>query len=164
MIGFFGCDRNTADFRNPREKLALAGADSVREAFNLGECRKISDDADEVFRASRADWIQVCEQMRKRLGWWRSYRAQLGHTDGVPIMRVVVYGEAEFSKGRYHVETVWHFGRGRAELFSFGLWGGGEQIHIPAPLRAPRRLLLDPPPKQRPATSYGRWCSSGRTA
>ena len=164
VIGFFGCDKNTADFRNPKEKLALAGAASLREAFNRGACRKIADESDEVFRASNADWIEVCGQMRKKLGWWRSFRAQLDHTDGVPTMRVVVYGEAEFAKGRYHLETVWHFDRGRAELFSLGLWGGGEQIQIPAPLRAPRRLLMDPPPKENRLTSYGRWCSSGRTA
>jgi hypothetical protein len=34
---------------------------------------------------------------------------------------------------------------------------------ITAP-RVPRRLLMDPPPKQKPTTSYGRWCSSDRTA
>jgi len=163
VIGFFGCGKGAADLRNPREKLALAGASSLREAFNRGACRQISDEADEVFRASKADWIEVCEQLRKKAGWWRSFRAQLDHTDAVPIMRVVVYGEAEFSKARYHLETVWHFDGGRAELFSLGLRGSGEQIQIPAPLHAPRRLLMDPPPKQWPTTSYGRWCSSGRT-
>ena len=138
-----GCNR-TDYASNPREKLALAGAAGLREAFNRGACRQIFDDADEVFRVSQTDWLDVCERMLKRLGWWRSFHTQLRRTDGVPI-RVVVYGEAEFAKGRYQVETVWHFDRGRAELFSLILQGGGEQIQIP-PLRfgVPRRLM-DPP-------------------
>jgi hypothetical protein len=163
VIGFFGCDKSAVNPRNPREELALAGAASLRAAFNRGACWQIFDEADDVFRASQADWLDVCEQLRKKLGWWRSFHAQLDRRDGVPINRVVVYGEADFAKGRYHLETVWHFDRGRVELFSLGLWGGSEQIQIPAP-RAPRRLLMDPPPKQKPTTSYGRWCSSDRTA
>jgi hypothetical protein len=157
-----GCN-STSRASNPREELALAGASSLRDAFNRGACRQIFDEADEVFRASQTDWLDVCEQMRKKLGLWRSFHTRWNHTDVVPIFRVVVYGEAEFSKGRYQLETVWHFDSGRAELFSLGLSGGGEQMQIPAPRRGPGRLLMDPPPK-RALTSYGRWCSSGTTA
>ncbi len=141
-----GCNRRDYG-TNPREKLALSGAAGLREAFNRGACRQIFDDADEVFRVSEADWLDVCERMRKRLGWWRSFHVQLRRTNGVPL-RVVVYGDAEFAKGRYQVETVWHFDRGRAELFSLTLHGGGEQIQIP-PLRfgVPRRLM-DPPARR----------------
>jgi hypothetical protein len=132
---------------NPREKLALAGVARLREAFNQGACRRIFDDADEVFRISQpeTEWLELCERMHKSLGWWRSLQAHLDHTPGVPL-RVVVYGDAEFAKGRYHLETVWHFDRGRAELFSLILYGNGEQIQIPrSPLPTPRRLM-DPPP------------------
>jgi hypothetical protein len=163
-MGFFGCDKSAVNFRNPREKLALAAAASLHEAFNRGACRQIFDQADEVFRVSQTDWIEVCGQMRKKLGWWWSFHARLDHTDVAPIIKVVVYGSAEFSNGRYRLETAWHFDKGRAELFSLGLRGGGEQIQIPAPLRAPQRLFMDPPPKQKPLTSYDRWCSSDRTA
>jgi len=138
-----GCNR-TDYASNPREKLALAGAAGLREAFNRGACRQILDDADEVFRVSQTDWLDACERMRKRLGRWRLFDAQLRPTDGVPI-RVVVYGDAEFVKGRYQVETVWHFDRGRAELFSLILQGGGEQIQIPALRFGVPRRLMDPP-------------------
>jgi len=141
-----GC--NLRDYgTDPREKLALAGAAGLREAFNRGGCREILDDADEVFRVSQTDWLDLCEQMLKRLGWWRSFDVQLRRANGVPL-RVVVYGDAEFAKGRYQVETVWHFEKGRAELFSLILRGGGEQIQIP-PLRfgVPRRLM-DPPARR----------------
>ena len=141
-----GC--NLRDYgTNPREKLALAGAAGLREAFNRGGCREILDDADEVFRVSQTDWLDLCEQMLKRLRWRRSFDVQLRRANGVPL-RVVVYGDAEFAKGRYQVETVWHFDRGRAELFSLILRGGGEQIQIP-PLRfgVPRRLM-DPPARR----------------
>src|SRR4029077_14155893 len=124
-----GC--NHTDYgSNPREKLALSAASGLLEAFNRGACRQIFDDADEVFRVSETDWLDVCERMRKGLGWCKSFHVQLRRTDGVPL-RVVGYGEAECARGRDEVETVWHFDRGRADLFSLILRGGGEQIPIP---------------------------------
>ena len=141
-----GC--NPRDYgTNPREKLALAGAASLREAFNRGVCREILDDAHEVFRISETDWLDVCERMRNRLGWWRSFHTQLRRANGVPL-RVVVYGDAEFAKARYQVETVWHFDKGRAELFSLILRGGGEQIQIPALRFGVPRRLMDPPARR----------------
>jgi len=141
-----GC--NTAEnSRNPREMLALAGVASLREAFNQGACKIIFDDADEVFRISQpeTDWLELCGRLHKSLGWWRSFQARLDHTNAVPL-RVVVYGEAEFAKGRYHLWTVWHFDWGRAQLFSMALQGTREQIVIPPPaIRMPRKLM-DPPP------------------
>lgn len=83
-----GCHR-TANNRNPREKLALAGLDNLRQALNQAACQKIFDEADAVFGASQTDWLEACERMRRSLGWWKSFDAQLDHTDGVPL-RVVV--------------------------------------------------------------------------
>jgi hypothetical protein len=73
-----GCNR-TANTSNPREKLALAGAANLREAFNRGAGRQIFDDADEVFRISQreTDWLDVCGRMHKSLGWWKSFEARL---------------------------------------------------------------------------------------
>lgn len=130
----------------PLELMALAGAASLREAFNQGACQRIFDDADEVFRISQiqTEWLELCERMCKNLGLWRSFDAQWGHAHCVPL-RVVIYGEAEFAKGRYHVETVWHFDKGRAELFWMVLECDSEQIQIPPP-PVFRKRLMDPPP------------------
>ena len=148
-----GCS-STLNTSNPREKLALEAVASLREAFNGGACQHIFDEADEVFRISQpeTEWLEICERMHRNLGWWRSFQPQLDRTPSIPL-RVVVYGQAEFAKGRYRMETVWHFDRGRAELFSLVLQGNGEQIQVPKSpvLRTPRKLM-DPP--QTTATSF----------
>jgi hypothetical protein len=86
--------------------------------------------------------------MRQRLGSWQGFQAHVAHGPGVPLS-VAVYGEAEFANGRWRtrakVETVWHFDRGRAELFSLFL--NGETIPMRAPSR-PRDRYMDPPPQR----------------
>ena len=135
----------------PREALALAGVSRLREAFNRGACQSIFDEADLVFRLrqSQKAWLSECERLRRNLGSWRSFQAHLAHGPGVPLS-VVVYGQAEFARGRWRartrLETVWHFDRGRAELFSLFLDGE------PIPMRSwpwdPRKRYWDPPPKR----------------
>jgi hypothetical protein len=131
----------------PREALALDGVSRLREAFNRGACQSIFDEADLVFRLrqSQQAWLSECERLREKLGSWRSFQAHLAHGPGVPLS-VVVYGEAEFAKRatQTRLETVWHFDRGRAELFSLFL--DGDAIPMRSPSR-PRDRYMDPPPK-----------------
>jgi hypothetical protein len=135
----------------PREALALDGVSRLRDAFNRGACQSIFDEADRVFRLrqSQEAWLSECGRLREKLGSWRSFRAHLGHGPGVPLS-VVVYGEAEFAKGRWRastqVETVWHFDEGRAELFSLFL--DGEAIPMRLWPLDPRNRYQDPPPKR----------------
>jgi hypothetical protein len=88
--------------------------------------------------------------MRKKLGYWRSFQVHLEHGPGMPLS-VVVYGEAEFARGGWrahtHLQTVWHFDRGRAELFSL-FWNIDEAIPRPSWPLDPRKRYLDPPPKR----------------
>src|SRR6516162_1933996 len=113
----------------PREALVLNGIARLRDAFNRGACQSIFDDADPVFRLirSRQAWLDECERPRERLGLWVIFRTNVTHSTGVPLS-VTVYGEAEFATGRWrtraNVVTVWHFDRGRAELFSL-YWDAG---------------------------------------
>jgi len=136
----------------PREALALAGVSRLRDAFNRGACQSIFDEADLVFRLGQSQqaWLSECERLRKKLGLWRSFQAHVTHGPGVPLS-VAVYGEAEFADGRWRTRTqigmVWHFDRGRAELFSLFL--DGEAIPTWAPSR-PRDRYMDPPMKGRP--------------
>jgi hypothetical protein len=107
----------------------LNGIARLRDAFNRGACQSIFDDADPVFRLirSRQAWLDECERLRDRLGLWVIFRTNVTHSTGVPLS-VTVYGEAEFATGRWrtraNVVTVWHFDRGRAELFSL-YWDAG---------------------------------------
>ena len=132
----------------PREALALEGVSRLRDAFNLGACQSIFDEADLTFRLlqSQQAWLSDCERLHNELGSWRRFQTHLRHGPGIPLS-VVVYGEAEFAgrrlRERTHVETVWHFDRGRAELFS--LYLNGEAIPR---LLQPRERYLDPPPKR----------------
>jgi len=136
----------------PREALALAGVNRLRAAFNGCACRSIFDEADLVFRLGQSQqaWLSECERLHKKLGLWRSFQAHVTHGPGVPLS-VAVHGEAEFADGRWRTRTqmgmVWHFDRGRAELFSLVL--AGEAIPTWAPSR-PRDRYMDPPPKGRP--------------
>jgi hypothetical protein len=127
-----------------REASALDGVKRLREAFNQGACQSIFSEADPVFRLRQSpqDWLNECQRMRRELGRWQSFQAKLQHSPGIPL-RVVVYGEGRFSRGRRHLETVWHFDRGRAELFS--LYLDGTRVP-PSPFR-PRDRYMDPPPK-----------------
>ena len=134
----------------PREALALNGASRLREAFNRGACQSIFDEADPVFRLShpRQAWLDECERMRRRLGLWLIFRTNVEHGPGVPLS-VVVRGEGEFVvsqwRTRANVVTVWHFDRGRAELFSL-FWDAGPARPMGSWPSDPRKLHLDPPP------------------
>jgi hypothetical protein len=136
----------------PREALALDGVSRLREAFNRGACRSIFDEADRVFRLSRPRqaWLNECERMRKRLGLWLIFRTDVEHSPGIPLS-VVVRGEAEFVvsqwRTRANVVTVWHFDRGRAELFSL-FWDAGPARPMGSWPSDPRNRHLDPPPKR----------------
>jgi len=132
----------------PREALALVAVSRLRDAFNRGACQSIWDEAAPVFRIREPQqaWLNGCERMRQKLGAWQSYQAHSKHSPGIPLS-VVVFGEAEFARGRAHthLETVWHFDRGRAELFSLDL--NGEAIPPSSPFQHGKRYL-DPPLKR----------------
>ena len=132
----------------PREVLAWAAVSRLRDAFNRGACQSIWDEADPVFRIREPQqaWLSECERMRNKLGAWQSFQGHSKHSPGVPLS-VVVYGEGEFARSHAHthLETVWHFDRGRAELFSMNL--NGEAIPPASPFQ-PGKRYLDPPLKR----------------
>ncbi len=126
------CDRLGA----PDPGCPYEHAQHQRSAGKAGACRRGDDDSQRDAERGSQPGIETPPQSQA-----------LVHPP------TYIYGEAEFAKGRYRLETVWHFDRGRAELFSLVLWGGGEQIQVPPPvIRMPRRLM-DPPLKRRPMTA-----------
>lgn len=136
----------------PREALVLNGVGRLRDAFNQGACQSIFDEADPVFRLTwpRQAWLEECKRLRERLGLWTSFQTNVTHSPGVPIS-LAAYGEGEFAIGRWrtraNVFTVWHFDRGRAELFSLFLDAGPARRLGSWPSDSPKRYL-DPPPKR----------------
>jgi hypothetical protein len=136
----------------PREALVFNRVTRLRDSFNRGACQSIFDDADPVFRLtrSREAWLEECERLRDRLGSWVIFRTNVIHGPGVPLS-VAVHSEAEFAIGRWrtraNVVTVWHFDRGRAELFSL-YWDVGPARPMGSWPSDLHKRYLDPPPKR----------------
>jgi hypothetical protein len=93
---------------------------------------------------SLEEWSNRCEQMRGKLGVWKSFDAKYSEGSQTPIS-VSAYGQALFTTGvSYHLGVVWHLNGGRAQLFRMVLQRKSESILIP-PSFFGSRPFVDPP-------------------
>lgn len=119
-----------------KERLAqtLDGFNQLRDVFNRGACQALYDNFASAFRAyRREDWLTDCAHLPGTLGAWRDFQAEETMYCGSDIQIICVNGLAHFTKADRGVQSVWLLRRGRVELLSLVLIGGGKWIGTSPP-------------------------------
>ena len=133
-----------------RQQQATDGIARLRTAYNSGACQSVYDLTLAWSRSdrSRAYWVDLCTNMREKLGLWQSFRGpsstQLEGNAALVESRVV------FANGEFRMDTYWHLDGHGAQLVGLDLYDNhGQQVLIPpmAPFWDPGRRLMDPPPR-----------------
>jgi hypothetical protein len=95
---------------------------AAREMFNAGECDPICHEADGSFRLGpEPEWTAQCEQLRKRLGEWRSFKVRKSINCATDYSQICTIGLASFANGSYRLQVAWHLKNAKPLLFALFL-------------------------------------------
>lgn len=131
-----------------RKRVVFNASNRLREMFNKGACESIYHEADESFRlAPGQQWKAQCEQLRSRLGEWRSFEVQKTIGCSTDNSQICIIGLASFANGSYPFQVAWQLNGAKPALFALFLGDPKALILNWVPLLFERKLvapLCDP--------------------
>jgi hypothetical protein len=97
---------------------ATDAANRFRESFNTSTCEPMYNAAAAYFRTqSSREWVAECEQLKKKLGSWRSFQVTDTQRCASREVVVCVHGLAEFENGVQEIDTAWLLNSSGPQLF-----------------------------------------------
>lgn len=133
---------------------AIVAANNLLKLFDKGACDMVYQQASAQFRSQAPnDWVGQCEQLRKKIGPWRTFTADWWTPCGSGGAWCLE-GTAVFGKDRYYMVTGWLLKNGSPRLLYLSFARGGRQLETIPPL-GPQRILVDPPPPVRLRETHG---------
>jgi hypothetical protein len=101
-------------------RVVISASNRLREMFNEGACESIYHDADQSFRLGPGpQWKAQCEQLRSRLGEWRSFEAGKTISCSSDNSLMCIIGLASFANGSYPFQVFWQLNGAKPALFAF---------------------------------------------
>ena len=103
-------------------RVVISASNRFREMFNEGACEPIYRGADGSFRLGpMPKWTVQCEQLRKRLGEWRSFEVQEIINCSTENSQICITGLASFANASYPFEIVWNLTGAGPALFALSI-------------------------------------------
>ena len=100
-------------------RVVISASNRLGEMFNEGACEPIYREADHSFRLGPApQWTAQCEQLRKRLGEWRSFEVQKTINCSTDNSQICIIGLASFANGSYPFKVAWQLNDAKPALFA----------------------------------------------
>ena len=103
-------------------RVVISASNRLREMFNEGACGPIYREGDDSFRLGPGpQWTVQCEQLRRRLGEWRSFEVQRTINCSTENSQICIIGLASFANASYPFEVVWNLTAAEPALFALSL-------------------------------------------
>jgi hypothetical protein len=103
-------------------RVVISASNRLREMFNEGACERIYRGADGSFRLGpMPKWTEQCEELRKRLGEWRSFEVQEIINCSTENSQICITGLASFANASYPFEIVWNVTGAGPALFALSI-------------------------------------------
>jgi hypothetical protein len=103
-------------------RVVINASNRLREMFNEVACEAIYREADNSFRLGpEPQWTVQCEQLRGRLGEWRSFEVQKTINCSTENSQICITGLASFANASYPFEVVWNLAGAKPALFALSL-------------------------------------------